>query len=105
MHHGVQTYAISRIDGAWLSDLLCVYSSQTPLGDTMNTFHCTTCGTQLKSYEAVLRGNAIDSTPTAWCRLHAVTAGILNLPTPAIGPSIPAQRAQSLRERLLAGQR
>lgn len=67
----------------------------------MKTYTCTTCGTQLKRHEAVLRGNAIDAEPTAWCRRDAVAAGILDLPMPAIAPSIPMLRKPvSLRERL-----
>lgn len=67
----------------------------------MNTFHCTTCGTELKRHEAVLRGNAIDAEPTAWCRRDAVAAGILVLPMPAVAPSVPvARKPVSLRERL-----
>lgn len=67
----------------------------------MNTFHCTTCKTELHRSEAVLRGNAIDSQPTAWCRRDAVVAGILTLPMPTLAPSIPTLRKPvTLRERL-----
>ena len=68
----------------------------------MNTFTCDTCGTQLKRHEAVLRGNAIDNQPTAWCRRDAVALGLLNLPMPSaeVAPVVPAPRAVSLRERL-----
>jgi hypothetical protein len=72
----------------------------------MKVYNCTTCGTELKRYEAVLRGNAIDAEPTAWCRLHGVAAGVLHLPTPepTEAPRIPAPRPPSLlRQRL--GQR
>jgi hypothetical protein len=69
----------------------------------MNTITCTTCGTQLMRHEAVLRGNAIDPEPTAWCRRDAVAAGILVLPMPSLEPSVPAPRKPvSLRERLFA---
>lgn len=72
----------------------------------MKTYTCTTCGTELKRYEAVLRGTAIDNEPTAWCRIHGVAAGVLTLPTPEPQetPTIPAPRRPSLlRQRL--GQR
>jgi hypothetical protein len=72
----------------------------------MTTYTCTTCGTELKRYEAVLRGNAIDDVPTAWCRRDAVAAGVLHLPTPEPQetPRVPAPRVPSLlRQRL--GQR
>lgn len=69
----------------------------------MNTFHCAACGTQLKRHEAVLRGNAIDDQPTAWCRRDAVAAGILVLPMPTVVASAPAPRKPvSLRARLFA---
>ena len=69
----------------------------------MNTITCTTCGTELKRNEAVLRGNAIDAEPTAWCRRDAVAAGLLTLPMPTVVVSIPAPRKPvTLRERLLA---
>lgn len=53
-------------------------------GDEMDTYSCQTCGTELKSYEAVLRGNAIDPEPLAWCRRDAVALGILKLPMPRV---------------------
>lgn len=48
----------------------------------MTTYACETCGTELKRHEAVLRGNAIDWEPLAWCRRDAVAAGLLVLPMP-----------------------
>ena len=67
----------------------------------MKTYNCQTCDTELKRHEAVLRGNAIDAEPIAWCRRDAVAAGILTLPMPPIAPSIPTLRKPvTLRERL-----
>ena len=65
------------------------------------TYNCQTCGTELKRHEAVLRGNAIDDVPAAWCRRDAVALGILNLPTPRVEvPVVPTPRRASLFERL-----
>lgn len=68
----------------------------------MKTYNCQTCGTALKRHEAVLRGNAIDAEPAAWCRRDAVVAGILTLPMPPVVVSVvPAPRKPaSLRECL-----
>lgn len=69
------------------------------------TYNCDTCGTELKRHEAHLRGNAIDAEPTAWCRIHAIAAGIFTPPMPPIAPAVPVQIKRTSLVRRLVGQR
>ena len=69
----------------------------------MKTYNCQTCTTELKRHEAVLRGNAIDPVPAAWCRVHAIAAGIFTPPMPPIARAVPVQiERTSLLRRLVA---